>query len=130
MVNNVIKNSNCFLRALCRVVIVTLLSAQAAFATQPCVTPGMSAASAMSGQMGDDCCDMPAAHSSNLCVMNCADSDKLPAPSPLLVPPPPISTILVLPALLDNTRAAVAMCSLVGPVRDPPKTIRFCSFLI
>lgn len=111
-------------------VVLALLFAQVAYAVQPCVTPGMSAISAMSGQMGDDCCDMPAAHASSLCVMNCADSDKLSAPSPLLVPPPPTGAILLLPALPDNTLAAVAMRSLINPVQDPPKAIRFCSLLI
>lgn len=125
-----IRHSNRLFCALCRVVVLALLFAQAAHAAQPCVTPGMSAASAMSGQMGDDC-DMPAEHASNLCVINCADNDKLSAPPPLLVPPLlPTEAILILPPLPDNTLAAVAMCSLIEPVRDPPKTIRFCSFLI
>lgn len=125
-----IRHSNRFFGALCRVVVLALLFAQAAYAAQPCVTPGMSAAGAMSGQMGGDC-DMPAEHASNLCVINCADSDKLSASPPLLVPPLlPTEAILILPPLLDNTLVAVAMCSLIEPVRDPPKTIRFCSFLI
>ena len=125
-----IRHSNRFFGAFCRVVVLALLFAQAAYAAQPCVTPGMSAVSAMSGQMGGDC-DMPAGRASNLCVINCADSDKLSASPPLLVPPLlPTEAILILPPLLDNTLAAVAMCSLIEPVRDPPKSIRFCSFLI
>ena len=125
-----IRHSNRYFCALCRVVVLALLFAQAAYAAQPCVTPGMSAAGAMSGQMGDDC-DMPAEHAGNLCVINCTDNDKLSASPPLLVPPLlPTEAILVLPPLRDNTPAAVAMCSLIEPVRDPPKAIRFCSFLI
>jgi hypothetical protein len=123
------KNSNRFLRTLCRVVMVTLLFTQAAFATQPCVTPGMTAASAMSGQMSDDC-EMPAASADNLCVMKCADSDKLSAYTSLVVPAPPTGAILVLPPWPDNALAAVAMRSPLEPGRDPPKAIRFCSFLI
>lgn len=124
-----IRNSNRFFPALCRVVVLALLFAQAAYAAQPCVTPGMSAAGAMSGHMGDDC-DMPTEQASNLCVINCADSDKLSAPPPLFVPALTTEAVLVLPPLPDNTLVAVAMCSLIEPVRDPPKAIRFCSFLI
>lgn len=129
MGNGVIKNSKHFLRALCRVVIVTLLSAQAAFATQPCVTPEMSAARAVASQT-DDACHKSAVSDVSLCVMKCTDSDKLSAYTSLVVPPPSTATILVLPPLPDNIPAAVAMRSLVEPVRDPPKAIRFCSFLI
>ena len=110
-------------------VVLALLFAQAAYAAQPCVTPGMSAVSAMSGQMGGDC-DMPAGRASNLCVINCADSDKLSAPPPLFVPALPTEAVLVLPPLPDTPLATVAMRSLIEPVRDPPKSIRFCSFLI
>lgn len=124
-----IRHSNRFFCALCRVVVLALLFAQAAYAAQPCVTPGMSAAGAMSGQMGDDC-DMPAEHASNLCATNCADNDKLSAPPSLLVPHPTTEAILVLPPLPDNILPTVAMRSLIDPVRDPPKAIRFCSFLI
>ncbi len=110
-------------------IIVTLLFAQAAYATQPCVTPGMTAASALSGQMGGDC-DMPAASASNLCVMKCTDTSQLSAYTPLIVPPPSGAAILVPLPVPDNSLATVAMRSLVDPVRDPPKAIRFCSFLI
>lgn len=124
-----IRHSNRFFCALCRVVVLALLFAQAAYAAQPCFTPGMSAANAMSRQMGDDC-DMPATSASNLCVMKCVDGGTLSAHTPLVVPPPPTEAILVLPPLPDNTLAAIAMRSLIEPVRDPPKAIRFCSFLI
>lgn len=106
-----------------------LLFAQAAFATQPCVTPGMTAASALSGQMGDDC-DMPAASAGNLCVLKCTDSSQLSAHTPLAVPPPSSVAILLPLPEPDSSLAMVAMRSLVDPVRDPPKAIRFCSFLI
>lgn len=124
-----IRNSNCLLRTLCRVVVVALLFSQAAFATQPCVTPGMTAASMMSSHMDDDC-DMQAAGSSNLCVMKCVDSDKLSAHTPLVVPPPPTTAIAVLTPLPDDGRAVVAMRSLIAPLRGPPKSILYCSFLI
>lgn len=114
---------------LCRVVIVALLFSQAAFAMQPCVTPGMTAAGAMSGQMDDDC-DMQAAGPGNLCAMKCVDSDKLSAHTPLVVPPPPNGAIAVLTSLPDNTLVAVAMRSLIEPLRGPPKAILYCSFLI
>lgn len=129
LVNSVIRNSNRFLRAFCQVLVATLLFAQAAFATQPCVTPGMTAASAMSGQMGDEC-DMPAASASNLCVIKCRDSDMLSAHTSLVVPPSPTAATLLPLPLPDNTLAMVAMRSLVEPALDPPKAIRFCSFLI
>lgn len=129
MINSVIRNSNRFLRALCHVLVVTLLFAQAAYATQPCFTPGMTAASAMAGQMDSDC-EMPAVSASKLCVMKCTDSDMLSAYTPLTVPPPPTASILLPLPSPDTTLALVAMHSLVDPVRDPPKAIRFCSFLI
>lgn len=109
--------------------IITLLSAQAAFATQPCVTPEMSAARAIISQTDDDC-HKSAVSDVSLCVMKCTDSDKLSAYTSLVVPPPPTGTILVPLPLPDNTLAVVAMRSLIDPVRDPPKAIRFCSFLI
>lgn len=129
MVNGVTRNSNRYLRALCRVVIITLLFAQAAYATEPCFTPGMTTASAMSGKMDSDC-ETPAVSASKLCMMKCTDSDMLSAYTPLTVPPPPTASILLPLPSPDSTLALVAMRSLVDPVRDPPKAIRFCSFLI
>jgi len=107
----------------------TLLFAQAAFATQPCITPGMSAASAVASQADDACCAASASEAS-LCVMKCADTDKLSAYTPLVVPPAPTDAILILPSLPDNAPAATASRCLIDPSRDPPKTIRFCSFQI
>jgi len=112
------KSLNGFMRSLCGVVIATLLSAQAAFATQPCVTPGMSAARAVVSQ-GDGDRHKYAVSSVNTCVTKCADGDKLSAYSSLVVPPPPTHTVLVLPALPDNTLAVAAIRSLVEPVADP-----------
>ena len=54
----------------------------------------------------------------------------LPPPPPLFVPALPTEAVLVLPPLPDTPLATVAMRSLIEPVRDPPKSIRFCSFLI
>lgn len=107
----------------------TLLFAQAAFATQPCVTPGMSASSAVASQADDACC-IAAASEASLCVMKCTDTDKLSAHTPLAVPPAPTDAILILSPLPDNALAAAASRGLIDPSQDPPKTIRFCSFLI
>lgn len=118
--------SRIFIRALCRVLIGLLLFAQAAFATQPCVTPGMSAAVAISAQGDDDCCTTTASTAS-LCVMKCTDSDKLSAhtPLPMLAAPPATALVLSLPA-----RPAHVPVRYLHDSRDPPKTIRFCSLLI
>lgn len=124
-----IKNSNRLLRALCCLLMGVLLSAQAAFATQPCVKPGMSAARAVISQTDDDCHKF-AVSDAGLCVVKCTDSDKLSAHTPLVVPLAPTTAILLPLPSPDSTLAMVAMRSLVDPVRDPPKTIRFCSFLI
>ncbi len=128
-VDRVIRNSTRWFFAFSRAVVVTLLLAQTAFAAQPCGMLGMSPASEMPGQMGDDC-ETHATSASKLCAIKCADSDKSTAYAPWAVPLPPTGTILILPSLPDNALVAVAMRSLVDPVKDPPKTIRFCSFLI
>lgn len=115
-----------FVRVFCRALIAMLLFAQAAFATQPCVTPGMTAAVAMSAQSDDDCCGTSASAIS-LCVMRCTDSAKLSAHAPLPVPGAPPSTALKLPL---PAHTALLPVRYVHDSRDPPKTIRFCSLLI
>lgn len=128
-VNRVIRNSTRWFFAFSRAVVVALLLAQTVFAAQPCGMLGMSPASEMPGQMGNDC-ETPAASASKLCAMKCTDSDKSISYVPLVVPPPMTGTILILPSLPDNALVAVAMRGLVEPIQDPPKTIRFCSLLI
>lgn len=119
-----------FFRPFCRILVGALLFTQAAFATQPCVEPGMSVARAIAIQTDDDCCASTASAIS-LCSMKCADSDKLSAHTPLVVPPPPpTGVILTPPPLPDNALAVTALYCPGNPARDPPKTIRFCSFLI
>jgi hypothetical protein len=116
-------------RVVCSFVVVGLLTAQAAFATQPCATPEMSAARAISGHMDADC-DLPAVSASGLCVAKCADSDKLSSYTTVSVPPPPNGKILLVPVVSGNTPAMAALRRVATRALDPPKAIRFCTFLI
>jgi hypothetical protein len=105
-----------------------LLFAQAAFATQPCVEPGMSTMSAMAAQSSEDCCATTISRVS-LCVMKCADGDKLPGNAKVAVLPAPESPALMLP--LTPVRDSLAVLS-DGRERiyAPPKSILYCSLLI
>jgi len=107
----------------------TLLFSQAAFATQPCVAPGMSAASAVASK-ADDAFRAASTSEASLCVMKCTDTANLSAHTSLVVPPAPTGVILILSSLPDNTLAATASRCLIDSSQDPPKTIRFCSFLL
>lgn len=124
----VTRNPERFLHSLCRAIIIALLFAQAAFAAQPCITPGVSVASAMSGQMDDDC-NMPAVSAGKLCAVKCMDSDQLAVFAAPVVPPRPTVAVLTLPPPPADG-VVVAMRNRIEPARDPPKAIRFCSFLI
>ena len=112
----------------CALVVSTLLSAQAAFATRPCVEADMTAAAAMVQQGEHDCCDTVAITAS-LCLAKCTDSDKVsghpdipalraPTEVVLTVEYPPVAVPLPHPWLLASSGL------------DPPKTIRFCTLLI
>lgn len=112
----------------CWLLIGMLLFAQAAFAARPCVQAGMSAASALAANEDHGCCETSVTEV-NLCVMKCTDSDKVSAHTPLLVPPPASEPFLTV-AMQDSGRAAWNGSSRGNSSHDPPKTIRFCSFLI
>lgn len=108
-----------------------LLFAQAAFAMRPCVDPGMSAMSAMSAMAEQPCDDCGAMHVSKvtLCVMKCADGDKLSGYVTVTVPPAPASPAWMLPR--TPVRDSLAVLS-DGRERiyAPPKSILYCSLLI
>lgn len=114
--------------AICQVLIGLLLFTQAAFATRPCMDAAMSAASALAAADEHDCCETSVSEA-NLCVMKCTDGDKVSAHMELLVPLAADQPVLTL-AALDDAGARFHRPALDTPARDPPKTIRFCSFLI
>ena len=114
--------------AICRLLIGLLLFSQAAFATQPCVEAGMSAAAALAATEGHECCETSVSERT-LCVMKCTDADKVSAHPPLLLPPVAGSVVLTL-APLDERSSPRFHARFETTARDPPKTIRFCSFLI
>ena len=120
-------------RPVCCVLVGMLLFAQAAFATRPCVEPGMSAMSAMSAmaeQSSDDCCAMNISKV-NLCVMKCADGDKLPGSTQLITLPAPTVAALTLPLpQVGSGMVSIAARLQRDLVPDPPPNLRFCSFLI
>ena len=108
-------------------VVGVMLSAQAAFATRPCVDAGMSAASAIAQQNEHDCCDTMASITS-LCVAKCTDSNKLSGHTDIPAAKAPAEAVLKVdfPRLvLPHPRLWLARSGL-----DPPKTVRFCTFLI
>lgn len=104
-----------------------LLFTQAAFASRPCVDAGMSAASALAADKDHGC--ETAVSEVNLCVMECTDGDKVSAHAPLLIPPAATHAVLTL-AVSDSTHLRRGRPGLQIATHDPPKTLRFCSFLI
>ena len=115
-------------RAICGFVIGMLLFTQAAFAASPCTDPGMSAAAAVSQSAEHDCCD-GANETPNLCVAMCVDGDRTPAPSYVALPVPgelPLVTLVALPV----PAMALRLKYVAAARPPPPKTVRFCSFLI
>jgi hypothetical protein len=117
-----------FLRTACCVIIGALLFAQAAFATRPCVEPGMSAAAAISAQSDAACCETSVTEI-NLCALQCGDSNKLPGPVPVAVPlPAAVGLVELLPA--HDHGAKISLRFQRNLVADPPPTLRFCRFVI
>ncbi|MPZ46500.1 MAG: hypothetical protein GEV05_24560 [Betaproteobacteria bacterium] len=102
-----------------------LLFTQAAFATRPCVEAGMSAAAAAEEH---GCCETSVSES-NLCVSKCTDGNKVPGYTPLLLPPVADQAVRIV-RVLDDSRTYRIPLALDNAARDPPKTIRCCSFLI
>lgn len=114
--------------AICQLLIGLLLFSQAAFATQPCVEAGMSAAAALAATEDHECCETSVSERT-LCAMKCIDGSKVSAHAPLSIPLASPQAVLTLAATGDS-RTELHPASLYTPARDPPKTIRFCSFLI
>jgi len=108
--------------------IALLLFTQAAFATSPCVDPGMTATAAMANAAGEDCCDTSVTQA-NLCVMQCTDGSKLSAYTPVALPPAPTEPLLTL-AYPDDALPIPRHWVIASSARDPPKSLRFCTFLI
>ena len=117
--------------AICQVLIGLLLFAQAAFATGPCVEGGMSAAAAVAAAAAAEehgCCETSVSES-NLCVSKCTDGNKVAGYTPLLLPPVADQAVRIV-RVLDDSRTYRISAAHHNAARDPPKTIRFCSFLI
>lgn len=105
-----------------------LLFAQAAFASRPCVEPGMSAMSAMAEQPCDDCGAMHVGKVT-LCVMKCADDHKLTGYVKVTVPSAVASTALMLPRMPGQDYPSVSSGG-TERIWAPPKSILYCSLLI
>lgn len=116
-------------RSVCCVLIGALLFAQAAFAMQPCVEPGMSATSAIAAHANGDCCDAGVAEI-NLCALQCGDSTKLPGSAYQFTLPRPMAAGFVVPEPLQEHGATNWLRLQRDLVADPPPTLRFCCFLI
>ena len=117
--------------AICQVLIGLLLFAQAAFATRPCVEAGMTAAAVVAAAAAaeeHDCCETSISQA-NLCLSECTAGEQVSAHTPLVLPPVTDQAPRVVP-LIDDSRTYRTLSALDAPARDPPKTIRFCSFLI
>lgn len=103
-----------------------LVFAQAAFALRPCVDADMSAASAVAATQEHDCCETEVANA-NLCVLEC--TDELTAYTPLSIPFAANHLIRILsPEDAERTHRIQPM--LDDRARDPPKSVRFCSFQV
>ncbi len=115
-------------RPACCVLIGALLFTQAAFATRPCVEPGMSAAAAISAQSEGGCCETAVAEI-NLCALQCADSKKLPGSAYQFTLPPPIAAGFAVPEPLREQGATILLRLQNDLVPDPHPTLRFCCLL-
>ena len=103
------------------------LAAPTAFAATPCAEGGMSPASETAQQAGEDCCDASSSVTA-LCIAKCTDGSKLAAQIDIPAVKAPRERMLTVayPALvLPAPRVWLTSSGL-----DPPKTIRFCTFLI
>jgi hypothetical protein len=116
-----------FVWLLSALLVGVMFFAQAAFATRPCLDAGMSASAAMLQHDADDCCDTSASMT-NLCVAQCVDGDKVSGHAE--IPIPLRSDEPVLTVDLPRTASPAPLLWIAGSGLDPPKTIRFCSFLI
>ena len=122
------------LRLISSALIALLLFAQGAFATQPCVDAGMSAAAAMAAMAeanSDDCCGgMPSVSETQLCAVACTDQNKLVGSGESLPVPARVDgALLVLPPLFTGPRVH-EVAPRTALAAAPPKSILFCSFLI
>jgi hypothetical protein len=114
------------IRLLVIVLLVGLaLAAPTAFAATPCAEGGMSSEKAQ--QAAEDCCDMSPSVTA-LCIAKCTDGSKLAAQGDVPVVKAPRERMLLVayPVSVLPARSAWATASGL----DPPKTIRFCTFLI
>jgi hypothetical protein len=121
------------LRLISSALIALLLFAQGAFATQPCIDGGMSAAAAMEAMAesgSSDCCGgMPSVSETHLCAVACTDDSKLVGTSEAIPVPLRIAVaLLLLPPLETGLRVNPIASSALAA--GPPKSILFCSFLI
>jgi hypothetical protein len=116
------------LRPACCVLIGALLFAQAAFATRPCVEPGMSSAAAVSAQSNGGCCETAVAEI-NLCALQCGDNKKLPGSTIQFTLPPPAAAEFAVSVSFPEHDATNWLRLQRDLVADPPPTIRFCCFL-
>jgi hypothetical protein len=122
------------LRFISSALIALLLFAQGAFAMQPCVDGGMSAAAAMEAMAessSDDCCGgMPSVSETHLCAVACTDQSKLVGSSESIQVPLRIDVALLLLPLLETGPRVPEIASNTTLAAGPPKSILFCSFLI
>lgn len=103
------------------------VAASPAFAATPCAEGGMSPASETAQHVGDDCCDVSPSVTA-LCIAKCTDGSQFAAQSdiPAVKAPREHTFAVAYPALvLPAPRMWLNSSGL-----DPPKTIRFCTFLI
>jgi hypothetical protein len=109
------------------VLVALLLFTQAAFATQPCIESGMSAAAALGSPSGHDCCGT-SLKQVNLCIAKCTEGAQLSAHVPLCTPSASTEPILILPIVDRHAAGERYWRSTALP--DPPKTVRLCTLLI
>ncbi len=117
------------LRSVGCVLVGALLFAQAAFATRPCVEPGMTAASAIAARSDGGCCETAVAEI-NLCALQCGDNKKLPGSTIQFTLPPPAAAEFAVSVSFPEHDATNWLRMQRDLVADPPPTLRFCCFLI
>ena len=122
------------LRFVSSALIALLLFAQGAFATQPCLDGGMSAAAAMEAMAesgSDDCCGgTQSVSETHLCAVACTDESKLVGSSESIPIPLRIDVALLLLPPLETGRRVHEIVPSTALAAAPPKSILFCSFLI
>ena len=103
-----------------------LFFSHAAFAINPCLDAAMSGSAAVAASEEHEGCETVVLQA-NLCLLECSDGLSGSASASL----PPVSQhVLNMELPFEDGNPARVSRAFDHPARDPPKCIRFCSYLV